>query len=185
MQSSTPANEAQLAALGGDVAGFTERAVNQQLLSVPGIEITSTLGVTEDLLGAWATENVGLITNLEADLFDRVRNSIVEGVEKGRSTRNIARDLRGQLGISQRRANLIARDQVGTLTAKVTETRQTSLGIEEYIWDNVGDIRVRNAHKDKPTGLGGTVQRWDSPPSTGPGHPGEPITCRCTALPVL
>ncbi len=181
----TAPTAADVEALGVDVEGFTTRAVDSQLRTVPGIDLFATPGVTSDLVDAWVTDNVGLISSIDEQFFDEVRDAVRLTLEEGFSTETLARSIQERFDVSKSKARLIATDQVGTLNAKVTETRQTSLGIEEYIWDNVGDSRVRDAHKDKPTGLGGTVQRWDSPPSEGPGHPGEPIRCRCSSLPVF
>lgn len=168
---------AQVEGVGSDVEGFTTRAVNEQLRTVPAIDLVSTPGVTSDLLDAWVGDNVDLISSIDKKFFDEVRDAVRLTLEEGFTTETLARSLQERFEVSKSKARLIARDQVGTLNAKVTEARQTSLGIEEYIWDNIGDPKVRKAHQDAPTGLGGTTQRWDRAPPEGPGHPGEPINC--------
>lgn len=167
--------ESQVAAVGSDVEGFTSRAVNEQLRTVPGIDVLSG-DLTTDLLESWIADNVELITNMDKVFFDQVRATIVDSLVQGRSTATLARDLSERFNVSKSKARLIARDQIGTLNAGITRERQTSLGIEEYIWDNVGDSRVRKAHQDAPVGLGGTVQRWDTP-VPGEIAPGIPINC--------
>jgi SPP1 gp7 family putative phage head morphogenesis protein len=101
-------------------------------------------------------------------------------VQKGQSTRTLTAKLEERFRVSQSRAKLIATDQVGTLNAKITQERQTSLGIEEYTWSSSDDERVRPLHQQ----LDDTVRRWDDPHPTE-GHPGEPIGCRCSAIPVI
>ncbi len=183
--SGSPISATALARIGGQVEGFTTRAVSTQIVgSVVPIEPSTTLGVTADLLDAWVADNVALITSLDAQYFEQVRDIISESVDKGRSTATISKLLQQRAKVAKSRADLIATDQVGTLNAKVTQNRQTALGIEEYIWSNSGDSKVRTKHKDTPTGLGETVRRWDTPHPTE-GHPGEPPRCRCSAIAVI
>ena len=73
----------------------------------------------------------------------------------------------------------LTRDQTSKTVGKLTEIRQTQLGIQGYEWITAGDERVRPTHVD----LSGQFFRWDSPPAEG--HPGTPIQCRCTAIAAL
>ena len=174
---------AQVEGVGSDVEGFTTRAVNSQLRTVPAIDVLSG-DLTTGILDGWIEDNVALITNMDKTYFDQVRATIVDSLVKGRSTASLASDISDRFKVSKSKARLIARDQIGTLNSGVTKERQTSLGIEEYIWDNVGDTRVRKKHKDKPVGLGDTVQRWDTPVPDEIA-PGIPINCRCGAIAVF
>jgi SPP1 gp7 family putative phage head morphogenesis protein len=115
-----------------------------------------------------------------------------------------------QFDVSENRARLIGRDQTSKLNGQLTEERQTNLGIEEYIWSNSQDERVRGnpdgVYPDASPShweMEGMICRWDDPsvyrePDSGPDdwqprsnidgpeeHPGEPIICRCVALPNL
>ncbi|MFH4293788.1 minor capsid protein, partial [Acinetobacter baumannii] len=83
-----------------------------------------------------------------------------------------------QLGLStDYRARLIASDQMGKINGQINQARQLSMGVETYTWQTAKDERVRPDHQYKQ----GKTFRWDSPPDGG--HPGQPIRCRCTALP--
>ncbi|MAK31420.1 minor capsid protein, partial [Acinetobacter sp.] len=75
------------------------------------------------------------------------------------------------------RARLIAADQMGKVNGQINKARQLSMGVETYVWQTAKDERVRKDHQHKQ----GKTFRWDDPPTGG--HPGEPIRCRCTALP--
>jgi SPP1 gp7 family putative phage head morphogenesis protein len=81
--------------------------------------------------------------------------------------------------VTDSRAKLIARDQTSKMNGAMTMLRQTSLGISRYIWQTAGDERVREEHAD----LDGQAFAWDAPPSEG--NPGEPVNCRCVAIPVI
>lgn len=138
----------------------------------------------------WTKDNARLIVRLADDLYDGIAKVIEDGWISGTPTPKIAGEVAGRFGIADRRAKLIARDQIGSLNARVTEKRQADLGISEYTWRNVGDERVRG----RPDGLyprakyshwarEGEVFSWSKPPPDG--HPGRPIACRCYAEPVL
>lgn len=99
------------------------------------------------------------------------------------------RELRGliqeRFGVTRAKADLLARDQILTLNAKVTETRAKNAGITEYIWTTSGDERVRDIHKD----LDGQRFRFDDPPVIDKygrrGNPGDDYQCRCTAYLII
>lgn len=78
-----------------------------------------------------------------------------------------------------RRGDVIAADQVQKLAGSQDRARQVAAGVESYTWETQGDSRVRREHVARQ----GQVFAWDSPPDDG--HPGEPINCRCRAVPVV
>jgi SPP1 gp7 family putative phage head morphogenesis protein len=127
----------------------------------------------------FARENVELIRSLDERYFDDVARFVTEAVRKGTSTRELAATLRDRLGVSENRARVVARDQVAKLNGRITQHRQERLGIRKYRWSTSKDERVRKRH----VALEGKVFSWDAPPSEG--HPGTPVLCRCTAIPVL
>lgn len=68
----------------------------------------------------------------------------------------------------------------------VYDKQQQDAGVQEYIWSDSGDSRVRSGHHR----LNGKKFRWDDPPvvdeRTGRRcHPGEDFQCRCVAIPVF
>ena len=126
----------------------------------------------------WARTQVALIQNLEQRTWTDVAESVAEAVATGRT--DLAAVLRDRFGVAETRARLIARDQVGSLNARITESRQRQAGILAYEWSSSGDERVRPLHRQ----LDGTVRRWDDPHPTE-GHPGDAIQCRCVAIAVL
>lgn len=117
----------------------------------------------------------------------------IEGFAKGRTPAAISNEIQRRFDVTKSKANLLARDQVGTLSANLTRTRQESAGVEEYIWSSSGDERVRECHRE----LNGQKFRYDDPPAmwymTKHGkvysgrhcNPGEDYQCRCVAKPVF
>ena len=132
--------------------------------------------VPEQLAG-FAADNARLISGLGKRLSDDVAGIIEEGTVSGARWETIAKRLTERGGVTESRAALIARDQVGKLYGAINQQRQANLGVARYTWRTMRDNRVRDEHE----ALDGDSFSWESPPSEG--HPGEPVNCRCYADP--
>lgn len=164
-------------------------------LGVPVIAIFDEPAVQNavDLMGM---EAVHLISSIPDMYHDKVLSAVMKSYQQqplpeGRDLIAEIREI-GKIELNER-AKLIAVDQTNKMHCMVTQARQTSLGIEEYIWRTAEDQRVVG----NPSGLypkgsrlhmnhferEGVKFRWDSPPPDG--HPGWPIRCRCHAEPVI
>lgn len=161
------------------VNNFNAEELKSTLKSSLGVDVFASEPYLNNMKDLWVKQNVSLITNVEDQYFSRVEDIISTGVRSGTMTSDISQQISDQTGVSSRRAQLIARDQVGTLNGQLTKQRQTNIGIDEYIWSTSHDKRVRPLHKPRD----GQRFSWDNPPSDG--HPGMPISCRCVALPVI
>lgn len=128
-------------------------------------------------LEAWTTENVGLIKSIETQYLDDVQTVVTRSIADGDRWEELAAELADRFDVSESRAALIARDQVGKFYAAVNEARQVDLGITHFFWRTSGDERVRPEHQE----LEGKRFSWANPPKDG--APGQPINCRCTAEP--
>lgn len=137
-------------------------------------------------LELFVADNVDLVKSLVFDQLDDLKGIVMRGARAGLHHTAIADQIRERFGVTQRRAALIATDQVGKLNGELNQLRQQTLGIRRYRWSTSRDERVRPGHAR----LDGTIQRWDSPPvvdeRTGErGHPGQPVRCRCQAIPIV
>lgn len=151
-------------------------------------------GELRPMIENWRDKNVGLITGALQAQADKIAD--VLHTHEGSRYEVIAKLLAERFEISERRAELIARDQVLTLNAQINQHRMQAAGISRYIWTTTGEERVRG----NPDGLypdsdedhfslDGQTFSFDDPPvvneKTGErANPGEPINCRCTAYPV-
>lgn len=143
-----------------------------------------------DLIGEPVTVRTAVFVAREASLslIDKALREYAEDVRKVLSepknfgkTREELRELILERGtVSEKRAELIARDQTCKLNGAINKARQEAAGVEEYEWSTVGDDRVRPHHRSKE----GRRFRWDEPPSDT-GHPGEDYQCRCVGVPVI
>lgn len=131
------------------------------------------------LNAAFVKENVSLIKSIDSRYFDDIAKMVQESVAKGQSKDELARQMQQRFNVSKSRADLIARDQTAKHNGNITQSRQADLGITKYEWSTSEDERVREEHADR----NGDIFEWAKPPPDG--HPGEPIQCRCVALPVI
>lgn len=142
--------------------------------------------VREEDLGDYlimaAERNANLITGMADDLRKRIRDRTIQAVLDGESVASYRKVLAKEFGLSDRRAKVIARDQVSKLTSDLNRIRQQQAGITEYSWQTAQDERVRPLHQS----LDGKVYRYGQPTGAEQGlPPGQPILCRCIARGVL
>ncbi len=150
-----------------------------QLKHVLGVNVIAAEPWLADEEAIWTHENAALIKDLGEQAINRVARLVSDAVRSGTGTKALRQQIQGELGIAERRAALIAVDQVGKYNGRLTQRRQQAIGVEEYLWRGVLDQRERPAHVSRE----GQKFRWDNPPPDG--NPGIPIRCRCTAEPLL
>lgn len=125
--------------------------------------------------------NIALIKKANGDYVESVFDKFGSGASDflGMRVEELTAQLAEREDVSQSRAELIARDQTLKLMGDVNQIKQTSAGIDQYVWSTSLDERVREEHRV----LEGTVQDWLNPPT--PGHPGDDYQCRCVAIPYV
>lgn len=160
-----------IGAIGREVDVMVARELDKSL----GIPISKLTPSTQAQVEEWLRANVLLIKSIPEQQADRV----IELLREGRSVEETAQRLREIADITDRRARLIARDQIEKLEGQINRFKQTQVGIEKYEWRSRRDNRVRPQHRHQD----GKVYRWDTPPPGG--HPGEPVACRCYGRAVL
>ncbi|WP_082193860.1 minor capsid protein [Bacillus sp. 37MA] len=81
--------------------------------------------------------------------------------------------------MTEGRAKIIARDQIGSIHGQLIGHRHKGMGIRKYKWSTSQDERVRDAHES----LDGKTFEYAKSPAVG--WPGTDYNCRCTANPVF
>lgn len=121
--------------------------------------------------------NISLIKSIPQQYADKLEALVLNALQTGQTNEELALEIHKLGKTTEYRARLIASDQMGKINSNINKQRQLALGVESYTWQTAKDDRVRPDHQHKH----GKTFRWDEPPSGG--HPGEPIRCRCVALP--
>lgn len=164
----------------GGVDGFNRKEFNAVLKSVYRVDvITRSPPALQAALGVFEAQNIALIKSIPVQSLATLQGEIIEAVRTGQTLKDTQALIRNRYGVTDRRAKLIARDQVGKLNGQLTRLRQEEIGVTEYTWRGILDARERPEHVARE----GKVFAWDKPPPDG--SPGQPINCRCSASPVL
>ena len=169
-----------------------------------GLQVEDALGITiqkeyyddgiQRMVDEWVHENVSKIGSIPAEYLGEVESIIRWGYDTKQPKVNVYRRLEKLAGMTRTKAKMIARDQLGTLNARMTQFEHESAGVTKYKWVTRRDSLVRDCHRE----LNGTIHKWSEPPPmwymtksrgivyTGRYcNPGEDYGCRCTASPVF
>lgn len=175
----------------GSVAGKNQKAFNALVNKAVGIDLTAVIADEglEDFLEAQVNKNVTLIKSIPDEYFKSIETVVMNGTANGMRWETIAREIGGIKDISsingklQNRIKLIARNETSSINASINKRRQENLGVEEFKWVTSRDERVRESHAR----LNGKVFSWDDLPIVDgiQTSPGQPINCRCVAVPVI
>jgi SPP1 gp7 family putative phage head morphogenesis protein len=137
-----------------------------------------------DAFNASLEENVGLIRSIPEKYLQQVEGVVMRSYSAGRDLETMTKDLRKLYPITQRRAELIARDQSNKANAVVNRARQMELGITEAIW--MHSHAGKNPRPDHVKANGTVYKIAEGCRISGEYiQPGEEINCRCTSRPVL
>lgn len=128
-------------------------------------------------------EQVHLITSLPTEAAARVHKLTIEGLVKSRRASDIAKEVLRSGEVTQSRATLIARTEVGRTSTALTEARSLAIGSFSYIWRTAEDGDVRPSHRQ----MNGKTVSWADPPTLDgmTGHAGALPNCRCYAEPIV
>lgn len=172
----------RLLELDGYDTGLTKNAATVAAANGAAVsELTGIKGLarfTPDQVAAWRKENTDLIVSLCKDQVADLKASILERTQ-GLRVEEIRGLIQERFGVSESRADLIARDQTLKLNAQMTQENYKRANVNRYVWTTTRDERVREEHAE----LDGQIFSFDDPPE--PGNPGEDFQCRCTAFPVF
>lgn len=133
-------------------------------------------------LDAASKRAAALITGLSDETAAGVEKLTRRALTQGMTAKDLRAELTKQFGIADRRAKIIARDQLATLNSDLNRIRHTQAGITTYSWSTAHDERVRPLH----TAIDGNRYRYGERTGAEGGlPPGQPIMCRCVARAVV
>ena len=135
----------------------------------------------EKIKQIWVNQNIELIHSIDRRTLESIRytlsENVIRAVDRKILIEELVENITHMAGVNERRAALIACDQVGKLNSQLAQYEQANQGVNSYIWVTMGDSRVRPAHRERE----GKRFYWNNPPSDG--HPGWAVRCRCSASP--
>ncbi len=173
--------ESLLSKIGARTSDFQKQQIFRQVKAATGVALTALADRgLKQRMRAFTAENVGLIKSIPQTYFDQVEAQILRAMRDGTRHENLAEEIERRFRVSEERARLIARDQVGKFYGELNRARQRDLGIDRFVWRTVQDERVRPEHET----LEGEIFTWaEGHPEEG--IPGEAVNCRCFGEPIL
>lgn len=180
------------------IDSYTGTKFDASVRDALGIDATSILSddIYSDIRNKTINSNVSLINDLNDQHFLEVKRAILadyQGLGFPGGAKSLAGRIQDILNTTKQHAVTIARDQTAKLVSQMAQVRQEDAGIDEYVWSTAEDQRVVG----NPNGLyprvkdpevhgnhyerNGKIFKWSIPPPDG--HPGNPVLCRCIALP--
>jgi SPP1 gp7 family putative phage head morphogenesis protein len=104
--------------------------------------------------------------------------NVIRTVDRKELVSELTQTIKHMANVNEKRAALIACDQVGKLNSQLAQYEQVNQGVEKYLWQTMEDSRVREKHRLRNQ----EIFRWDKPPDDG--HTGWSYRCRCVAIPL-
>lgn len=175
-------------ALGADLADWVveteqwHRGQFGRLFTPVGVRLDMLLGAGDvgPTLQSVLADNTSLIRSLNDQMRNGISGSVFRGLTNRTPARDVAWEIRKQAAIGQRRAELIAADQLQKLTGRLDQARQEQMGLTSFEWAHSGKLHPREHHKER----NGKIFRWDS--AVGKSDPpGFAIRCGCRSRAVL
>ena len=175
-----------------NISSKNKKSFDKSLKNQTGVDLSDILvddGLT-DFLDAQVSKNVSLIKSIPQEYFKSIETVVMNGVANGLRFEEIAKQIGGIKGISsvngklQNRIKLIARNETSNINSSINKRRQELLEIKEFKWVTANDgDRVRPSHAK----INGNIYNWDDLPIVDgvKTFPGQPINCRCIAIPVI
>lgn len=151
---------------------FQRKEMERQFNTVLGVNPLLTEPYLATEMEKFLETNISLIKTIPENMLNKVESLIRIGVETGEATDTISSSIVNQFGVTERRADLIARDQVAKFNSSLNQLRQKEVGVEKYEWSTSGDERVREEHE----ALNGEIFGWEEETPIG-FKPGEDINC--------
>ncbi len=148
------------------------------------LAIAGGIDLTDEMKGA-ISDNVDLIKSIPKNYHDQIKQVVQDAFEKDSGYKTIFDKLKEYDGVTDRRADFIARDQTSKFFTSLTSQRATAAGVKKFKWlHSGGSVMPREYHMDV---LNGKIFKYDDPPiidlRTGErGLPGQTYNCKCQQI---
>lgn len=148
-------------------------------------------------IAAEYTKNMQLyIQDFTQKEIEKLRQQVGERAYAGQRYEGLIQTIKESYGVSQNKAQFLARQETSLMMTKYKQTRYQDAGVNKYKWKCVnmpkqgvnqayrkGMVRHDHAIHD------GKTFTWDNPPIVNDKgdrkNPGQDYGCRCTAIPIV
>ena len=169
-------------------AGDTLKQSLKQLSGGITLKTDEMPAALKQAVSAAIADNVTMIKSIETQYHTQIEGAVMRSLQPGgRGLADVTEALQKYEGITDRRRNIIAKDQTRKIQASISIERAKSAGIKKFKW-----LHSRGGSEPRPdhVAMNGNVYSYDDPPvidrRTGErGFPGQAINCRCQMVPVI
>lgn len=143
-------------------------------------------GLRDKMIAA-SVENVSLIKTISSQYHRKIEGYVMRSIEAGGDSQALFKDIQALQKVTDKRAKLIANDQVRKATSALNNERMKAAGVKQWRWlHSGGSSEPRQIHLD----LDGQIFNYaDEPPIIDTdgtrGYPGFLISCKCVQIPVV
>lgn len=162
----------------------TDSAFMQALKDAGWVVNFKMTAAVRDAYQASLAENIGLIKSIPQQYLQQVEGVVMRSYSAGRDLHTMVKDIKALYPTTQKRAELIARDQSNKANAVVNRARQLELGMTDAIW--MHSHAGKTPRPDHVAANGKQYKIAQGCLISGEYiQPGEQINCRCTSRAVL
>lgn len=175
----------------GRVNRSTKSQLHASLAKATGgmsLKMPPLTGDVEAVFKASVSANVSLIKSISGKYLEQVQDAVLRNMQQGGTgAQGVYEEINRLTVVAEKRAKLIAVDQVRKATSALNDARLKKLGVKRFRWVHSGGGKEpRKLHLE----YDGRVFDLDNPPvideRTGErGLPGQLINCRCRMAPII
>lgn len=163
-----------------------DRQIDKNTRNSVAIEAEVTPALKERIAKEFALNIEKYVQDFTGQEIIKMRELVQENVLKGGRATDLKKILIQRFGITERKAEFLAKQETSLMTSAYTFGRYQDLGITKYEWLTSGKENVRHDHKI----LNGKEFNFANPPITNQktgarNNPGEDYGCECVAAPIV
>lgn len=160
------------------------------VLAASGVDLQTMLGPEEvrETLETLLNRNVALMRDISDQARGRIAEAVFRGLTNRTPARDVAKELREDVGMARGRAIRVASDQLTKMTSALDSERMRQAGLDVWRWRHSGKLHPRQKHlarngnlySDNPERVG-TVVDGETVLAEPPADdlPGIPPFCGC------
>lgn len=140
------------------------------VLSATGVDVGTLIGAEDvrDTIEATILRNTGLIRDVSDQARGRITDAVFRGLNQRLPARDVAREIRQAVDMSQRRAMGIASHQLSDIANRLADERRREAGLDEYEWVH---SRKRNGRPEHIARNGKIYSDQNPPPTLAGAEP--------------
>lgn len=119
------------------------------VLSASGVDLDTVLGPQDvrETLAQYLAWNTSLIKDVSAQTQKRIGDAVFVGLTQRLPARDVAASIREAVGMSRKRSQAIASDQLSKLTSELSRERGRQAGLDVFAWVHSRKLHPRKDHQ--------------------------------------